>query len=201
MAVTDEARHGLLGQGSILTVTSYATRTSPVLRGKWLLENLLGAAPPPPPPDAPRLKEMEDGDKPLSMRERMEAHRRNPACASCHAQMDPLGYALENFDAVGKWRTTGDADTPIDASGALPDGTKFQGPVELRRLLLARQQQLVTTVAEKLLTYALGRGVEHYDMPAIRKITREAGPDYRWSAIVMGIVRSSPFQMRKRDIS
>jgi hypothetical protein len=191
-------RRGLLGQGSILTVTSYATRTSPVLRGKWLLENVLGAPPPPPPPNVPALKENEEGEKPLSVRERMEQHRKNPTCASCHARMDPLGFALENFDAIGRWRTTSEASTPIDASGALPDGATFQGPEDLRQLLVTRREEFVAALTEKLLTYAVGRGVEYYDAPAIRAIVRDAARhDYRWSSLVLGIVKSSSFQMRR----
>ena len=194
----DEHRKGLLGQGSILTVTSYANRTSPVLRGKWLLENMLGTPPPPPPPDVPALKDRGEDGEALSVRERMEQHRANPVCASCHEVMDPLGFALENFDGIGGWRTTSEANTPIDASGVLPDGTRFEGPVGLRELLVSRRQQFVTTVTERLLTYALGRGVENYDAPAVRKIVQEAAPsDYRWSSIIMGIVRSVPFQMRR----
>ncbi len=196
VTLQDENRRGLLGQGSILLVTSYATRTAPTLRGKWLLENLLGAPPPPPPPNVPSLKEDTNANS-LTMRQRMEQHRANPACASCHKLMDPLGFALENFDASGKWRTT-EGRTPIDASGELPDGTKFQGPAELRKILLSKREQFVDTVTEKLLTYALGRGIEYYDMPAIRKIVRDAAPnDYRWSSIVLGITESTPFQMRK----
>jgi hypothetical protein len=195
--VTDEARRGLLGQGSILTVTSYANRTSPTIRGKWLLENILGTPPPPPPPNIPSLKPRDDQGKVLSVREQLEVHRANAVCASCHARMDPLGFALENFDAVGKWRTK-DAGSTIDASGALPDGTKFEGPSELREILLRRPEEFVTTVTERLLTYGLGRGVEYYDQPAIRKIVREAAPsDYRWSALVVGIVKSTPYQMRR----
>jgi hypothetical protein len=196
--LSDENRRGLLGQGSILAVTSYATRTSPVMRGKWVLEQLMGMPPPPPPPDVPSLegKKGDDG-KPLTMREQMEHHRVNPACASCHRIMDPLGFALDNFDATGRWRLK-EGNTLIDASGVLPDGTKFQGPAELRKLLLSRPEQIVHTVAEKLLTYALGRGVEYYDAAAIRGILREAAPsDYRWSAIILGIVKSAPFQMRR----
>jgi hypothetical protein len=193
-----ENRRGLLGQGSILTVTSYATRTSPVLRGKWLLDNVLGAPPPPPPPNVPALKENDEGDKPTTVRERMEQHRKNPTCASCHARMDPLGFALENFDAIGRWRDRSETNTPIDASGVLPDGTRFNGPVELRRLLATRREEFVTAVAEKLLTYAVGRGVEFYDGPAIRAIVRDAARhDYRWSSLVLGVVKSQPFQMRR----
>ena len=198
VTLTDDNRRGLLGQASVLTVTSYATRTAPTLRGKWLLENILGTPPPPPPPNVPSLKDNKDTAA-MTMRQRMEQHRANPACAVCHLRMDPLGFALENFDAVGKWRTTsGDANTPIDASGALPDGTKFQGPAELRKILLSMPDQFVSTVTEKLLTYALGRATEYYDAPAIRRITREAAPGgYRWSSIITGIVKSPPFRMRK----
>ena len=198
VTVTDENRKGLLGQGSILMVTAYATRTAPTIRGKWLLENILGAPPPPPPPNVPSLDETKTADgKPLTVRQQMEQHRVNPACASCHRIMDPLGFALENFDPTGKWRTTDSSGDPIDASGVLPDGTKFDGPAELRKLLLNRPEQLVHTVTEKLLTYALGRGVEYYDAPAIRKIVGEsAAEDYRWSSVIVGIVKSMPFQMR-----
>ncbi|MCH8268982.1 MAG: DUF1588 domain-containing protein, partial [Acidobacteria bacterium] len=198
VTLSDENRRGLLGQGSILTVTSYATRTSPTLRGKWVLEQLLGTPPPPPPPDVPSLEERKDDDgKPLTMRQQMELHRVKPACASCHRLMDPLGFALENYDATGKWRSKV-GNTPIDASGVLPDGTEFQGPAELRKLLLSRPEQLVHTITEKLLTYALGRGVEYTDAPAIRRMMREAAPGgYRWSSLVTGIVKSTPFQMRR----
>ena len=196
--LSDERRVGLLGHGSVLTVTSYPNRTSPVVRGKWLLENLLGAAPPPPPPNVPALRENGEGEKATTVRERLEAHRRNPVCASCHAQMDPLGFALENFDAVGKWRTIDqEARTPIDSSGTLPDGTKFNGPVEFRAALLRRRADFVANLSEKLLVYALGRGLEYYDMPVIRGIIREsAAEEYRWSALVGAIVRSPSFQMR-----
>ena len=194
----DDARRGLLGQGGILTLTSYATRTSPVLRGKWILENLLSAPPPPPPPDIPALDETSSDGEALSMRDAMERHRANPACASCHAQMDPLGFALENFDAVGRWRTRSESNELIDSSGVLPDGTSFAGPAGLRQALLRAPDRFVTTVAEKLLVYALGRNVEHYDQPAVRAIVREAAQnDYRFSSIVVGIVHSTPFQMRK----
>ena len=195
--VTDENRRGLLGQGSILTVTSRPNRTSPVLRGKWVLENLLGAPPPPPPPNVPALKEKSASGKLLPVRQLMEEHRSNPVCASCHARMDPIGFSLDNFNAVGQWRTT-DAGTPLDVSGVLPDGTKFQGPVELRKVLLSRQEQFAYNVTERLLTYALGRGVEYYDAPTIRKIMREsAASDYRWSSLILNIIQSTPFQMRK----
>jgi len=199
LELQDAARQGLVGQGSILTVTSYATRTSPTLRGKWLLENILGSPPPPPPNNVPSLKDRGEDGRILSVREQMEMHRKSPACSGCHARMDPLGFALENFDAIGRWRTTsGATDTPVDASGVLPDGTRFEGPAELRQLLLGRRGEFVNTFTEKLLTYALGRGVEYYDEPAIRKIIREAAPgQYRWSAIILGIAKSTPFQMRR----
>ena len=196
----DDRRRGLLGQGSILTVTSLATRTSPVVRGKWILENLLGAPPPPPPPDVPELPERAGGGEAASLRARLEAHRANPVCSNCHARMDPLGFALENFDAVGRWRETDAGGAPIDASGALPDGAVFDGLPALRGVLHGRRDEFVAAVTEKLLTYALGRGVEHYDRPAIRAIVREAArDDYRWSSIVLGIARSLPFQMRRSE--
>ena len=193
-----EERRGLLGKGSILAVTSYANRTSPVLRGKWVLENILGTPPPPPPPNVPELMESDHDGTALSMREAMEQHRVNPACASCHKLMDPLGFALENFDGIGTWRTT-DADTPIDPSGVLPDGTPFRGPAELQRVLLeSKSAEFVATATERLLTYALGRGVEAHDAPAVRSIIREAAPNnYRWSSLILAIVKSTPFQMRK----
>ena len=199
--VTDVNRRGLLGQGSILTVTSYPNRTSVVQRGKWILENLLGTPPPPPPPDVPELKAAPSG-KVLTMREQMQAHRANPICASCHGRMDPIGFALENYDGVGKWRTE-DAGGPIDASGKLPDGTEFQGPAGLTQLLLTKyREDFVRTATEKLLIYALGRGVEYYDYPAIRAIDREAARDnYRMSSIILAIVRSTPFQMRRASDS
>jgi hypothetical protein len=193
----DDNRRGLLGQGSILTVTSYATRTSPTLRGKWVMENILGAPLPPPPADVPSLQDRGSDGKILSVRQLMEQHRANAICASCHSRMDPLGFALDNFDALGQWRDS-EAGKPIDDSGVLPDGTKFKGVAELRNLLLSRPDQFAITVTEKLLTYALGRGVEYYDYPAIRKIVREASAsDYRWSSIIAGIVKSTPFQMRR----
>ncbi len=196
----DEERRGLLGHGSVLTVTSLATRTSPVVRGKWVLENILGTPPPPPPPDVPDLPERADDGTVTSLRARLEAHRANPVCSNCHARMDPLGFALENFDAVGKWRDTGVAGTRIDPSGTLPDGTAFDGFPGLRDILLERREEFVTTVAEKLLTYALGRGVEYYDRPAIRAIVREAAAnEYRWSSLILGVARSLPFQMRRSD--
>jgi hypothetical protein len=199
VAVRDPKRQGLLGQGSILMVTSYANRTSPTIRGKWVLENLLGALPPPPPPDVPALMDRNETGRILSMREQMEKHRSNAACAVCHKAMDPLGFALENFDAIGKWRDrSGAENTPIDPSGELPDGTKFSGPSGLRDVLLRKPELFANTVAEKLLTYGLGRGLQHYDAPAVRKILRQAAPaEYRWSALVLAIVQSEPFQMRR----
>ena len=195
----DDRRRGLLGQGSILTVTSYANRTSPVVRGKWLLENILGAPPPPPPPDVPPLEES-DVNEARSMRDRMEQHRASPVCASCHAQMDPLGFALENFDAIGKWRDVDEVGEPVDAAGALPGGMAFDGPAGLRQMLQARSDEFVGNLTSKLLTYALGRGVEAYDMPAIRSIMREAeAGEYRWSSIILGIAKSTPFHMRSSE--
>ena len=198
VSTSDPNRAGLLGHGSILTVTSYATRTSPVVRGKYLLDNILGAPPPAPPANVPPLEESAEAGQPLaSVRERMAAHRRNAACAACHARIDPLGFALENFDAIGKWRTT-DGTSAIDASGALPDGTTFDGPSEFRQALLLRHEEFVQNFTERLLTYALGRAVQHYDMPAVRTIMRDAASsDYRWSSLILGIVESQPFQMRK----
>ena len=193
-----DARRGLLGKGSILTVTSYAHRTSPVLRGKWLLENVLGTPPPPPPPDVPALEENSPHGEARSVRERLELHRANPVCASCHQIMDPLGFALENFDGIGRWRTRGEDGAAIDAAGTLIDGRAVDGPASLRNALVERPEAFVATVTEKLLTYALGRGVEYYDAPAVRRIVRNAAADgYRWSDIVFGIAQSPPFRMRR----
>ncbi len=192
---SEEQRGGLLGQGSILMATSYPNRTSPVLRGKWLLDNILGMPPPPPPPDVPALKESGADGKPTSVRERMEEHRKNPACAGCHVRMDPLGFALENFDAIGKWRGTSDG-LPIDAAASMPDGSQFNGVAGLRKILLNRPELFAGTFTGKLLTYALGREVEYHDQPALRRIVRDAAQnDYRWSSIVLGIVKSTPFEM------
>ncbi len=197
-----DERRGLLGQGSVLAVTSYATRTSPVLRGKWLLENILGTPVPPPPPGVPPLEENHSGLRPRSVRERMEEHRKNPACAGCHNIMDPLGFSLENFDAVGAWRARSESGGPIDASGKLVDGTPVDGPVSLRNALLARSGAFTQTLTEKLMTYAIGRGVEYYDMPTVRSIVRASQPnDYRFSSLILGIVRSAPFQMRRTEIA
>jgi hypothetical protein len=190
-------RRGLLGQGSILTITSYPNRTSVVLRGKWILENILGTPPPPPPPNVPALTENgEQGAEPTSLRARMENHRRSPQCATCHRVIDPLGFALENFDGVGEWRTK-EPGGAIDASGQLADGSKVNGPVALRKALLAHPDRFVRTFTEKLMTYALGREIEYYDMPLVRQIAREAAADnYRFSSIVFGIVKSTPFMMK-----
>jgi Protein of unknown function (DUF1592)/Protein of unknown function (DUF1588)/Protein of unknown function (DUF1585)/Protein of unknown function (DUF1587)/Protein of unknown function (DUF1595)/Planctomycete cytochrome C len=201
VTLADVNRRGLLGQGSVLTVTSYPNRTSVVQRGKWILENLLGTPPPPPPPDVPELKAAPHGRQ-LTMREQMQEHRSNPTCAACHARMDPIGFALENYDATGQWRSA-DAGTRIDASGRLPDGTEFEGPAGLSQLLLTKyRDDFVRTATEKLLTYALGRGVEYYDAPTIRAIDREAARDnYRISSLILAIVKSAPFQMRRASDS
>ncbi len=190
-------RAGLLGHGSILTVTSYATRTSPVLRGKWILENLLGAPPPPPPPNVPPLEESASSTDVMTMRERMEAHRANPVCAVCHKVMDPAGLSMENYDAIGQWRDA-EGDKTIDASGSLPGGAPFEGVAGLRESLVDRPEVFVGTVTEKLLVYALGRGLDHTDAPAVRAIVRAtAAQDYRLSELILGVVRSTPFQMRR----
>jgi len=198
--VTQEERKGLLGQGSILTVTSHADRTSPVVRGKWILENLLGAPPPAPPPDVPPLTDNSEGAAPKALRARMELHRANAICAGCHKTMDPIGFSMENFDATGVWRTE-DSGLPIDASGKLADGTPVKGIVSLRNAILARPEIFAGTVTEKLMIYALGRGLEPSDMPAVRRIVREAAPDnYRLPSLIMGVARSVPFQMRKKPV-
>ncbi|MSO21621.1 MAG: DUF1592 domain-containing protein [Acidobacteria bacterium] len=196
--LTDENRWGLLGKAGILTATSYSSRTSPVQRGKWLLENLLATPPPPPPPNVPSLQERNDEGKILSMRQEMEKHRANPACAACHARMDPLGFALENFDAIGRWReASGPENLPVDSSGVLPSGSKFRGPAELSKLLAGDPELFAGAVTEKLLTYALGRGLEYYDATAVRKILRgAAASNFRWSSVIVGIVSSTPFRMR-----
>jgi hypothetical protein len=202
LAPGDDARRGLLGKGSILAVTSHATRTSPVNRGKWVLENVLGTPPAPPPPNVPTLKENEPGETPKTMREQMTRHRADPVCASCHKVMDPIGFALENFDAVGAWRSR-EAGGPIDASGELADGSAVDGVAALRRALVSHPEVFVSTLTEKLLTYSLGRGLDYPDMPAVRAIVAAAASDgYRFSSIVLGIVNSTPFQMRAaRDSS
>ena len=199
----DSPRRGLLGQGSMLTVTSYANRTSPVNRGKFILETLLSMPPPPPPPDVPSLKDTSEDGHVLSMRARMEQHRANPACASCHAQMDPLGFALEQFDAVGEWRTRGESHEPIDASAALANGARFTGVAGLRQVLLAPpyNEEFVRTVVSKMLSYALGRGIEPTDQPYIRAIMKDAAAGrYGMQTLVRGIVNSVPFQMRRARV-
>jgi hypothetical protein len=197
VTLADENRWGLLGKASVLAVTSYPTRTSPTIRGKWLLENILAAPVPPPPPNTNTNLDESTLGKTTTVREMLERHRTNPVCASCHARMDPLGFSLENFDAVGQWRTS-DGEVPINATGVLLDGTKVDGPAALRRALLAQKQQFVKTVTEKLLTYAVGRPMEYSDAPAIRAIVRAAAADdYRWSSTIMAIVKSPPFQMRR----
>jgi len=197
VTLTDENRFGLLGKAAVLSVTSYSTRTAPTIRGKYLLENILAAPPPPPLPNVPALEESDKDGKPRSVREMLEEHRKNPVCASCHARMDPLGLSLENFDAIGQWRTT-DAGAPINAYGVLLDGTKVDGPATLRRALVAQKEQFVRTVAGKLLTYAIGRGLEYYDAPAVRGIARAAAADeYKWSSTILALVKSAPFRMRR----
>jgi hypothetical protein len=193
----ESVRRGLLGQASVLSVTSYANRTAPVIRGKWILENILGTPPPPPPPDVPALVERSSDGKILPMREQMAQHRSNPVCASCHAQMDPFGLALENFDATGEWRTVDESGASIDPTGELPDGRAVRGPVDLRKVLKSRSNEFATTIIQKLLTYALGRGLEYYDAPTIRRIRREsAKSNYQFSSLIMGIVQSTAFQMK-----
>jgi len=196
MPVADPARGGLLGHGSVLTATSYADRTSVVLRGKWVLETLLGSPPPPPPANVPPLPENDGRSEPASLRARMEQHRANPVCATCHANMDPLGFALENFDAIGRWRES-DEGAPIDSAITWRD-TAIDSPKAFRQALLRQgEDELLRTIAEKLLTYALGRGVNYLDAPTVRQIVREAArDDHRWSSLVLGIVRSAPFQQR-----
>jgi mono/diheme cytochrome c family protein len=190
----DRRRGGLLGQASVLSVTSYPNRTSVVIRGRWLLANMLGSPPPPPPLDVPALKDPGVEGQPKSLRERMELHRKNPACASCHQRMDPLGFSLENFDAVGKWRAEADG-APVDPNASLPDGTKFAGVEGLRNYLVDHKEDFVRTLTGKLLAYAMGRGVEYYDQPAIRKIARDAAAnDYRWSSVILGVVQSAAFR-------
>ena len=191
-------RAGLLGHGSVLTVTSYATRTSPVLRGKWILDNLLGMPPGDPPPNVPELEEPPAGQAPRSMRERMIQHRVNPACAVCHQLMDPAGLAMENFDAIGRWRERSEDGSPIDASGSLPGSPAFEGVAGLREAVLERPDVFVGRMTEKLLTYGLGRGVDYHDAPAVREIVRTAArDDYSFSSLILAIVESSPFQMRR----
>jgi hypothetical protein len=187
----------LLGHGSILFETSVATRTSPVFRGKWIMTNIFNAPPAPPPPDVPSLEDNAAGDAPRTVRERLARHTEDPACASCHATMDPPGFALEGFDAIGRWRDS-DAGEPVDSAATLPDGTAVDGPASLRAAILARPEIFVGTLTQKLMTYALARGLEPTDMPAVRKIVRDArDDDYRFGAVVLGVVESVPFTMRK----
>ncbi len=202
VALAGGDRGGLLGHGSILTITSHPVRTSPVFRGKWILTNLLGTPPPDPPANVPPLPEQSGAyaDRAPSMRERMAAHRDNPACASCHSMIDPLGFGLERFDPIGRLRDVDELYKPIDGSGVLPDGTAFDGVAELRAALVRRPDRFVGALTEKLLTYAIGRGVEYYDMPAVRQIQREAADtDHRWESIILGITKSTPFRMRARS--
>ena len=197
VTLADPNRWGLLGKASVLAVTSYPTRTSPTIRGKWLLENVLAAPVPPPPPNVNTNLDEDKAGKGATVREMLERHRTNPACASCHARMDPIGFALENFDAIGQWRAA-DGEAPVNATGVLLDGTTVSGPAALRQALTAQREQFVRTVTGKLLTYAVGREMGYADAPAIRSIVRAAAPDdYRWSSIVVAIVRSAPFQMRR----
>jgi uncharacterized protein DUF1592/uncharacterized protein DUF1588/uncharacterized protein DUF1585/uncharacterized protein DUF1587/uncharacterized protein DUF1595/cytochrome c len=200
VAVTDDARRGLLGQGSFLLVTSVANRTSPVSRGKWVLENLLGVPAPLPPPNVPSIDEGSDITAITSLRQRMEKHRQQPTCAACHKIMDPIGFSLENFDLIGRWRTS-EGGTPIDATSQLVDGTPLDGPASLRRALLARSDVFVRTMTSKLLTYATGRALRYYDMPAVRAIANEAAKNNnRFSSLVLGIVKSDPFQKRMKTL-
>jgi hypothetical protein len=195
--VTDPNRRGLLGHASILSLTSVANRTSPVLRGKYIISNLLNTPPLPPPPNVPELEQSASADRPSTVREQLERHRASPVCGSCHRNIDPVGFALENFDAVGQWQEATRTGLPIDTAGALADGTRVNGPAELRQALLARPDVFVGTMTEKLMTYALGRGLEPIDMPVVRSVLgRAAVDDYAMESIILGIVRSAPFQMR-----
>jgi hypothetical protein len=195
----DGARRGLLGHGSLLTVTSAGNRTSPVKRGKWVLENLLGAPVPQPPPGVETNLASADGAAPTSVRQRLEQHRASPTCAACHAVMDPIGFSLENFDLIGEYRDE-DGVIPVNATGKLTDGTALDGPASLRKALLDRRDAVAATATEKLLTYALGRRVEYFDMPAVRAIVRDAArQDYRFSSLITGIVKSFPFQMKRSE--
>jgi hypothetical protein len=199
--IRDPNRFGLLGHASILTLTSISNRTSPVARGKWVMEVLLGVPPPPPLPDVPALKENSEIAKALSVRERLEEHRKNPVCATCHKMMDPIGFSLENFDAVGAWRIK-DSGFPVDASGKMYDGTKLDGPVSLRQAILSHFDAFIGTFSQNLLAYGLGRVVDYRDMPAVRAIEKDAAMDgNRFSAFILGIVRSSPFQMKRAEES
>jgi hypothetical protein len=194
VSLTGTGRAGVLTHGSVLTVSSYGNRTSPVLRGKWVLENILNAPPPPPPPNVPTLREEAIGSL-ASMRQQLEEHRKNPVCASCHARMDPMGFGLEHFNAVGAWRSQ-DGKFPIDASGVLPDGRRFHGADGLAGVLKTRKDTFAASLTEKMMIYALGRGIQRYDRPVIKQIVRRLGAtDYRFSSLILGIVNSSQFQM------
>jgi hypothetical protein len=197
--LTDPNRRGLLGQGSVLSLTALASRTSPVFRGKYILSTFLDTPPPPPPPNVPTLEESnkDAATAPKTVREQLEVHRKNPTCASCHRIIDPPGFALENFNSVGQWRDADAGGTPIDAAGVLADGTRVDGPAALRDAILRRPDAFVTTLTNRMLTYALGRGLEPSDMPVVRRIVKKAGQsDYRFASIIIGIVESAPFQMR-----
>jgi hypothetical protein len=199
VSLPDERRRGILGQGSVLLVTYHPIRTSPVLRGKWILTSILGTPPPDPPASVPPLKETAAGERvTLSVRELMAEHRKNPVCAACHSMIDPAGFALENFDAVGKWRDTDDAGKPIDATGELPDGTHFNGVTDFRQALINQPERFVNTITERLLTYALGRGLTYRDAPYVRKIRNAAATsNYRLSSIIYGVIESDSFRMRR----
>jgi hypothetical protein len=199
VTLKDDYRRGLLGQGSILTITSMANRTSPVNRGKYVLTNILGTPPPSPPPNVPPLNEAPE--KSLSMRERMAQHRSNTVCANCHKLMDPIGLALENFDGIGRWRDM-DSEAPIDPSDTLYNGIKVNGPGSLREIILSHPDQFVRTMTEMLMTYGVGRGLEYYDMPTVRSIVKDAARNnYRFSSLVLGVVKSAPFQMKTQSAS
>jgi hypothetical protein len=199
VAVQQAERQGLLGKGGLLLATAYNNRTSPVLRGKWVLENLLNMPPPPPPPDVPALSTEDEGGKALTLKQAMEKHRANPVCSSCHKLMDPIGFALEQFDAVGSYRTRyEEADAAVDASGILFDGQAFGNTREFQAAFLAHDERVVHTAAEKLLAYALGRRIEYYDQPAVREIVQgAAAADYTWSSLLLGVIESMPFQYRR----
>ena len=200
VALDGEQRSGVLTQGAILTVSSYPTRTSPPVRGKWVLENLLGAPPPPPPDNVPQLNDANIGTE-VSLRERLEQHRRDPNCSPCHVLMDPLGFGLENYDAVGAYRTQ-DGKFPVDSSGMLPGGQSFAGSKGLKQILRGKSDAFVRNVSEKLLTYALGRGLERFDRPTVDAISRQVtAQDYRFSALVMEVVKSKPFQMQTAEVA
>jgi hypothetical protein len=199
VTLPDDSRYGLLGKGAVLMLTSYPNRTSPVLRGAWILERLVGAPPPEPPADVPDLVENKRGEPPRTLRARLEQHRENPTCFACHGVMDPLGFALENFNAVGQFRSLDpDTRTPVDASGVLPGGAKVSGIADLRAALVAEPEVFVQALTENLLTFALGRSLEYRDMPAVREIVREArSDDYRFEALVLGVVSSDAFRKRE----